>query len=800
MSSHSKQGVRAFQLTKAGAIHSSPTDIANEAASALAGAPNGATFVTVKTASGKLEHTFVTEDSQTQESVAFALAHAMNSRSTEIDDVPDLISAGGYATIGITRGARPMMDTQAGADFTTLSRIVANLLLEDEWIAMSIRKPAQYRESRKYGKWLDHHGMRTHHSRLPGAVVMSLYAGGRDTDRAADIVSRVASGIPGFGLNVAPRKITVKREILRWVAGAGAALGVGMLAMLLHIALPVWVPITFAVACLLVALGTWKLILPSELRTLTRELKWGFVPAAPKRSAPVRKPRQEKQRTNREGTPYTQAEFGGDYPLAPTGFLVGPHIPLALIAPHSGSSGGSTTASRPAPSEMRERIGPAIGLNDSQLVRLDSSAAYAGVAVLGEAGSGKTALLEHLWGTASSERVRPSGIAGTPHRHAMVAFDTKGDGLATAQYERWLDHNRDAQKTVIHVLDPTCPIGINLFPVLPGEGVDAWARKVVAALLYIWGEVSIGPRSFDTLTRVLEAGLAIAHSPEIAQAVTLAPVRVGASPFYYADILLTNSGDALGVELAAALKNAGTDPHNPAAASFAYITGRLAPLYGEGKTPAQRGQLVDAPRTKISALMSVEHWWSRGTQYTWPQLLESDIAVVLNTGIGPSGMLPDDKLREDMSGLLLYTLREDIRRTCVGWFEQNRAVTIFADEVKHIANTNDRVIRALRDDDRALGVRCVFATQTPETLVPEVRNTFFGFGSLIVFGQQAKSTVDAIVGDLALAGGDWESGDIVNLPKFHAIVRATAGGRRNEPFTIVVPNWRQQRDELVWSA
>ncbi|EPD84095.1 hypothetical protein HMPREF1529_02135 [Microbacterium sp. oral taxon 186 str. F0373] len=800
MSSHSKFGVRAFQLTKAGAIHSSPTDIANEAASALAGAPTGATFVTMKTAAGRLEHSFVTEDAQNQESVAFALAQAMNSRSTEVDDVPDLVAAGGFANIGIARGARPMMDTQAGADFTTLSRIVANLLMEGEWVAMSIRKPAQYRESRKYARWLDHHAMRTHHSRLPGAVVMSLYAGGRDPDRAADIVSRVASGIPGFGLNVVPRKITVAREILRWVAGAGLSLAIGFLTMLLHIALPLWLPLAAAAVFAAGALGTWKLILPSELRTLIGELKWGFVPAAPKRAAPARKPRAEKQRTNKDGEQYTQAEFGGDYPLAPTSFLVGPHIPLALIAPHSGASGGATTAARPAPSCMRDRIGPPIGINDDQLVHLDAGAAYAGLAVLGQAGSGKTALLEHLWGAASRERVRPSGVPGAPARHAMVAFDTKGDGLASAQYERWLDYNQDPQKTIIHVLDPSCPIGIDLFPVLPGEGVDAWARKVVAALVYIWGEVSIGPRSFDTLTRVLEAGLALAHSPEIAQSVTLAPVRLGASPFYYADILLTNSGDALGVELAAAIKNAGADPHNAAAASFAYISGRLAPLYGDGKTPAQRGQLVDAPRTKIAALMGVEHWWSRGIRYTWPQLLEADVAVVLNTGIGPSGMLPDDKLREDMSGLLLYTLREDIRRTCVGWFEQNRAVSIFADEVKHIANTNDRVIRALRDDDRALGVRCVFATQTPETLAQEVRRTFLGFGSLVIFRQEEANTVAELVRDLVQSGDTWEPGDIVNLPQFHAIVRATAGGRRNDPFTIQVPNWRQQRDELVWTT
>lgn len=799
MSSHHKTGVLAFRFTRAGTIHASPTDIANEASAALAGAPAGATFVTLKNAAGELEHVFVTDDTRTQESVAFALAHAMNARQSSLEEVPDLVSAGGYATITVARNAKPMMDTQAGADFTTLARIIGNLLLEGEWVAISTRKPAVRSESRRYEKWLDHHGMRTHHSRLPGAVVMSLYAGGRDTERARDIAARVASGIPGFGLNVYARKITVTRTILRWLAVAGAAAGVGLLAMLLHLPLPWWAPAIGIVAGLGGALGTWKLKLPSELRSLMQELRWGFVPVAEHRRVPARRPRAERHRTDREGRAYTQAEFSGDYPLAPQSFLVGPHIPIALVAPHASASGGTETATRPAPSAMRERIGPPVGMNDGALAHLDASEMWSGVAVIGQAGSGKTALLEHMWGYASRQRTRPTDAAGTLASHALVAFDTKGDGLASAQYLRWLEYNADTQMTMVHVLDPTWPIGVDLFPVLPGETAMDWARKVVSALVYIWGEDSIGARSFDTLLRVLIAGLALAHQPHVPAAVTLSPLKAGASPFYYADVLLTNSGDALGLELAAAIKNAAADPHDPSAADMAYVWQQLAPLYGDSRTPAQRRDLVDAPRTKIAALMSVEHWWSRGTKYTWAQLLQSNIAVVLNTGVGPSGALPDDKLREDMSGLLLYTLREDIRRKCVGWFEQGRAVSIFADEVKHIANTNDRVIRALRDDDRALGVRCVFATQTPETLIPEVRRTILGFGTVVMFRQEESKTVQELVSDLSLAGEKWESGDLVNLPRYHAIVRATAAGRRNEPFTIEVPNFRQQRDDLVWT-
>ena len=92
----------------------------------------------------------------------------------------------------------------------------------------------------------------------------------------------------------------------------------------------------------------------------------------------------------------------------------------------------------------------------------------------------------------------------------------------------------------------------------------------------------------------------------------------------------------------------------------------------------------------------------------------------------------------------------------------------------------------------------MFATQTPETLTPEVRRTFLGFGTLVMFRQEERNTVNELVGDLTLSGEGWTSADIVNLPRFHAIVRATAGGRRQEPFMVTVPNFQAQRDAGAW--
>ena len=798
MSSLSRHGVRAFQFTKAGQIHKSPTDIASEAAAALAGAPDGATFVTSKSEDGTLQHTFVTADSPAQESVAFALAQAMAAASNEVDDVPDLVSARAVAELVVDGSVTPSQDTQAGADFTTLARIIGNLLQPGEWVAVSVRKPSRSGETKKQVRWLDHHGQRTHHSRLSGAVVVSMFAGASTSRRAVEVASRVAAGIPGFGLRVTARPVSVAPAVMAWMALAGAGFAAAVLGVTTGWLAPLLAAVGTAVAAVGAAgaFASFRGLLPSASRTVREHLRWGLVPTAPRRVLPPKPPRAERVRYDKEGVLHTEPEFTGDYPLSPSAFLVGPHIPVALVAPHSGSS-AAVTAARHAPPEMRVANGPAIGVIDGEMTYLDYGDLWAGVSVLGQAGSGKTKLLEHWFGTMLRDRTR--GVVGAaPVGHSMIAFDTKGDGLATQQYQAWAEHVGDQNLTVFHVLDQAGHDGIDLFPVLPGEDIDMWARKVVSALVYIWGEDSIGARSFDTLRRVLEAGLAISDSPHLVWQIESASLPVGASPFLYADVLLTNRGDQVGVELATAIKNAAADKHDANRAGFAYVWERLAPIYGDGKTQAQRAQLVDAPRTKIAALMSAEHWWSRPNRRTWSDLLSSHTAVVLNTGIGPSGTLPDDRLREDMSGLLLYTLREDIRRTCVGWFDQGKAVSIFADEVKHIANTNDRVIRALRDDDRALGVRCVFATQTPETLTPEVRRTFLGFGTLVMFRQEERNTVNELVGDLTLSGEGWTSADIVNLPRFHAIVRATAGGRRQEPFMVTVPSFQAQRDAGAW--
>jgi hypothetical protein len=286
---------------------------------------------------------------------------------------------------------------------------------------------------------------------------------------------------------------------------------------------------------------------------------------------------------------------------------------------------------------------------------------------------------------------------------------------------------------------------------------------------------------------------AFAVTPEVARA---ADVSETGSPFYYANILLGGRGDPVGIALAGAIKSevarndmvmgSGTDLGNAAE--------KLQALY-QGKTPAQRAQLTDAPRNKVSAILAAESWWARPKKITWDAILQNHMAVIMNTGITQSGDQEDDQLVSQVSAMMMYTLYEAIKRSCSGWYEEGRGVSIYADELKLLAGSSATVITWLRDQGRGYGVRPVFATQYPEQLSEEVRNSVMGFGTLLAFAQNNPKVVNTLVADLILSGDSWEGSDVANLPAFETIVRATVNRQRQTPFTVKIRDFWGDREQ-----
>jgi hypothetical protein len=81
------------------------------------------------------------------------------------------------------------------------------------------------------------------------------------------------------------------------------------------------------------------------------------------------------------------------------------------------------------------------------------------------------------------------------------------------------------------------------------------------------------------------------------------------------------------VALAGAIKDEVARRNLGVDTDLGYADDVLSALYS-GKTPAQRGQLTDAPRNKISALLAAESWWSRPQRITLDKILKKQVLTV----------------------------------------------------------------------------------------------------------------------------------------------------------------------------
>lgn len=772
----------AFKFTRAGSLEPNPTLLRQRTSAALADAPDGATFVTIREGAG-LGHYVVLPSGMNAERSAFALAKSVAANSAETDP-PNLSGVRNIAYARHDRGSIAGSNTQLGADIQAVVDVAATSLRDGEWVAFSVRRPKRS-ETKRNRKWLEHRSTLTHHSLEVSAVVISMWAGADGRDSARGVLARVVGALPGFDLRTKAGALSKSRAALPYLGIAAIGMGAGVIGTSV-IEFP-FAPYGFVLgavavlAAVLVVAG----VLPSAERTVRRNLGKGMVPPPPVLTLPPAPPKRAGM--DKEGNPVAARD--GDYPLHPQSFLVGAVTPVTLIAPHAGAeSGGGAVQSRIAPPVFRNARGPLLGDSGSSPAYLSAADAWQGLMSLGEAGSGKSALLQAMWGyDALVKTGKLSAPDGYGQYHTMIAFDTKGDAASADEYVKWSE-SADDNVLRIDFSDESSPVGIEMFPTT-GSAVGR-ARRTVTALKYTFGETSIGPESFDTLTRVFVG--AYATTPDVLANVPSIPADK--SPFFYANVLLTSRGDDLGKQLANAIRTKADVTGDEDARE---ATDMLGSLYDPQRTPAQRQQLVKAPRNKMEQLVAAEHWWSRPKRASWKSLLEHNTSVVINLGAS-NGFMADTELTTQVAALMMFTLHEEIQRTCIGWFEQRRMVSIYADELKHIAGTNAQVVSWIRNDARSFGARGVFATQFPQQLEHEVRSTVMGFGTLVCFKQGDARVISEVLESLKTDESSWTSSDIFSLPQYEAVVRSVNGPDAQTPFTVRIPNFRAMRgDEFV---
>jgi hypothetical protein len=775
---------RKFRLVRSGTA--APDVQAAEARSGPVGAAVSSagrtTLVAVKD-DGGITTWVVVPDSNRTDHVVSSVAAATAARAVPDDSLgPDALSSDEVGWLVARPRSVASRATQHGGEQSELAMLLSRILHPGEWLAITLRPPTNA-EIRNTRRWFDHRldAPVTHYSKDGALVVGSLFAGAGSREQVANLLTQVASAIPGFDIETTvqypPRPVP---PVAVLVGALAVAIGVGIGTHRLVLGL-------LAGAAALVA-GVVAAVFPTAARVTGRRLARSGgdpdqLPAPDRRRLPPRPPVRKDIVRMVDGQPQRRhIERNGDYPLDPRSFIFRPAMILGLVSPHAGvDSGASESRSRTVPAALLADIGPSVS-RTPQPVHVDAAELYGGIFISGIPGSGKTSLIHHLWAWHVLERLHPTGIPGRPGRdNAIIAFESKGEGAAL--YRRWSDAFGDSVVEV-SLADTSTPAIDMVTPSIPAP---EQARVIVSAMTEAFGHTAIQDASSKALTVAITAGLLCPD--DVARSVLpdgpISFMRV-------AHVLLTGEGDQRSVAMFTRL----TDWANSAGAAtntaglLADTLARMDYIHGPGVREAARRSVVSAPENKLDLLMQAPHWWSGVRRHApWSQVLANHASVIVNAGVDRSGRQLDESVSTVLMSMTAYALRDAIQRHCSGWRDAGRSVTVFADELALLAKSSADVIEWLRDAGRSYGVRLILATQRPEQIPTSLRGALRNFATTIWFRQSDPVVVAEITNLLGMDGSVWDANDLVALAPFQAVLRATADGRMQPPVPISTAWW-----------
>lgn len=699
--------------------------------------------------------------------------------------------------VGVLRARRRqnlVRSTQAGIDPNAFSKQVHHILGRGQWVAITFRNAGAFFERRrneKFQRFRLNSNTPTHHSLGGKPAVIQVLAGADDWASARSILSQIAGSMPGFDVDTTERRVsralpaslTVMSALAVGAAGIGAGIFLSASFMqLLVLLLP-------AFAALLIALFFALGVLSTRRTRILSALSRGYFPRPPVRLLSPRPPR--KAVTDSDGT--STDEFAGDYPVHRDTFLVGSHIPLGIISPQSGAlSGSATTAVMNVPPQLTNpTLGPIVGIGrNGENAHLSAGDFYFGVALLGQPSSGKSQLLRSLYGFACADRMQPRGLPGFPGReNALIAFESK-DGQQ--HYIDWARALGDTPE-LINPMDATGPI-IDLFDV-PGD-LKQRATFVVNALKYGFEEGAIGNQNYAILIDIFTTAQYIDAHPEIVKRVrTSAPELCGdvqpqAGPMVYAAILIGVRGDQRAVALAEAAQAHVSDlrSRGDAVSHDAVNVDDMVTQYFLGRSESSRRSLFQSSINKIQQLEALGSWWNPHVRpaLSWETILTGYRNVIVATGATNEGVSIADKLGDQLSAMLLYSLQHAIKRTCVGWQQQGKSVSLYSDELSVLAGSSPDTVTWLRDQGREYGVRPHFATQRPNQLPDMVRVSFLNFATVASFSQTDTATARDVANSLSGAEGEITDATIKHLGRYEIAVRTHINQVRQPVFTCTV--------------
>lgn len=716
--------------------------------------------------------------------VAGAVSSAVGAKATEVT-APAELSTTHVGWLVARPEENPSRATQHGGDQSEMAILLSRILQPNDWVAVTLRSPTKA-EIRNTRRWFDHR-LRTpvtHYSKDGGLVVGTILAGAESKERVDNILSQIASAVPGFDIETKvqhpPRRVPVMVPVIA-AAGAGVGIAIGT-----H-------HLTFGLLAGVVVLlaGLIGRVLPTPARSIGNAVGWGLdvgtLPPPPTRYLPPKKPvRKDVVKTTDGQVRSRHIENQGGYPLAPSSFIFRPAMILGLVSPHAGTSSGlSDTRTRTIPAVLLDDLGPVVGhavTGTPRPAHIDAGEMYGGVFVSGIPGAGKTVFVNHIWAWNVLERIHPSGRPERPgRRNALIAFESKGEGVVS--YRQWSDAFGD--RTVeVSLSDPNTPAIDMAEPSLPAA---ERARVIVSSMTAAFGDGAIQAASSKALTAAITAGLLCPKA--VARTVLVD------NPISYmriAHVLLTGEGDQRSTAMFAKISDyaEGLPASDSSRISLHDALSKLDYIHGPGVRESARRSLVGAPENKLDLLMQVPHWWSDTRPHApWSQVLHNHSSVIVNSGVDQDGKQLDQTLANVIMSMSAYALRDAIQRNCSGWRDAGRSVTVFSDELALLVQSSADVIEWLRDDGRSYGVRLILATQRPEQIPATLRSALRSFATTIWFQQSDPMVVGEITNLLSMDGSAWEPNDLIGLGRHQAILRATAAGRMQPPAPIQTAYW-----------
>lgn len=762
---------------------------------------------------------------------ADSFASAVGAEASLVDNLGDVDGViHNLGTKHIARGTFPQgsigaeRSTQANTDYFVLPRVIVDHLNPGAFFAVSMRPPTTS-ERQTWAPWFKYAtggGVTTHPSLDSSSTIVEFYTGDpASKPEALSSMTEIVEAMPGFDAMVTPRPLHRSRGFIKTalISALALILGVvipdrlaeklteagGKLTEYSELIGSSLAAVLFLVSVIFAADTVLRFFRIHKSRGLkARESLTRLRVPVGRRRFRAKPPREEKidPQTGR----ITTKEFSGDYPLLPHSIRTAPSVYASAFSPRSGVVGGeSRTTKRQINKRFTEKIGPLVAEVGDSPIHLSAAAASFGTSFLGSPGSGKSQTLRSIFGFSVLERVAPSGIAGFPGRNnTLIAIENKGpDGAA--EYLKWADALGDDLILVDAADDSTSTIDL----LSNGNTIGECASNFVNLMKSGWSEGEIGARATTSLTRTIAASLVVDD-----YIVDVANRRgddmsvdfpKGESPLVYAHIFLGGwvAADDDAVRLYDAIKESaaaydeGDEAIDPEAGEeYKEALAQLSYLFGK-RTPAQRSSLIESSENKVFKLLEIKGFFgSRRTMVDLPELIENHQSIVINLGPSISGKQVGSDVTGIVSAMITRAIQEAVANTCSGWQAQNRWVSLFGDELSLLAGSSPDVVIWFREQGRAFGVRTFFATQRPNQLDDNVRESFLSSDTLLAYRQSSAGVVDAVLAEISMDGEDWTESDITKLPDFSAIIRTSIDGVRQNSIVATMIDFESHRENF----